>query len=338
MKQNLISKLICLVIITLSFSGCGSAGGSLVDYSSWMSKNQRALSNVTLKQIVLLGSHDAASSAMNSNSQPCIGEILNDPSQHIDGPPNANQLLNARTQSVPILQQLQAGVRYLDLRVALQGGQYYSEHMWLSAPFMGTNGIFDQIKQFLKENPDEIIIIVSYAGHLYSDTQPDGLMSTAEADAFFQTVLNEFPNLLAPAPSGDLMQQTLGDIWKDSGRIIYFGPNTLSPAIQQYIWNTLKIDSQWMQQATVPAVLITDLNEQVITPWMTEPYNDELHILQAMTNDNTKIATAAETNPLILEQLNSAWKTAPINIVQVNDAVNSGMMPTLIPRMISNLY
>jgi hypothetical protein len=116
-------------------------------------------------------------------------------------------------QSASIKAQLEYGVRHLDLRIAHQDGQYWGTHMWLSTPAFGPRGVFTQIKAFLREHPDEIIILIGE--HLYSERAP---MTPPEAVAFYRKVEDEFGSLLVEC--GDFSQTTFGDIWAGSGRVI----------------------------------------------------------------------------------------------------------------------
>ena len=314
----------------------GIADGGAFGFARWMSYYKAQLSGLKMNQIVVLGAHDSASSVVNTDSQPCWGEIRSDPKEHIDGGPTPAQVNNARTQSVQIYDQLQAGVRYLDMRVALQDGGYYSEHMWLAAPFQGDGGILDQIRRFNSENPDEIVIIVTYQSHIYSDTTDGGMATSGQTTDYFNMVNAELPLVTAPQSGTDPMQVTLGDIWAGQGRIIYFGPSNVEP----FVWDSDKLDSQWMEDAGTPAELVQDLNQFVIGPWMDAGYpdggNEKLRILQAMTNDNDKIVNAVATNAVILDQLTTNWAGVTMNVVQVNDtveAVDAGMMPVLFNRM-----
>ena len=89
------------------------------------------------------------------------------------------------------MQQLESGVRYLDLRIALQKGVYMSEHMWIGETlFPNSAGVLDtpfwEIMQFIKNNPQEILILNVNA--LLSDKPESQLtvfMTSAQRQAIF---------------------------------------------------------------------------------------------------------------------------------------------------------
>ncbi|MFA6034214.1 MAG: hypothetical protein WC889_15045 [Myxococcota bacterium] len=332
-----------LSVFAVLLAGCSSGGtnpadAGVVNYANWMSHYKAQLSGMNLKQIVLLGAHDSSSVDITASSPPCWGEVRSDPSEHIDAGPTPANLENALTQSAPILNQLQAGVRYLDLRVALQDGGYYSEHMWLSTPFAGDGGILDQLGRFLSSNPDEIIIITTDTNHIYSDTTDGGMATIDQTNAYFQMVQNALPLVTAPQAGADPTLVTLGSIWAGSGRIIYFGPPNIDSTLQQRVWvYDNSIDSKWQPDASTPDELVQSLNANVIAGWEDGGSPAQLHVLQAMTNDHQKLINAPMTNAAIISQLGGAWANVRINVVQVNDtmeAADAGIMPVLINRMI----
>ena len=99
--------------------------------------------------------------------------------------------MNAQCQANTLMQQLESGVRYLDLRIALQKGVYMSEHMWIGETlFPNSAGVLDtpfwEIMQFIKNNPQEILILNVNA--LLSDKPESQLtvfMTSAQRQAIF---------------------------------------------------------------------------------------------------------------------------------------------------------
>jgi hypothetical protein len=361
-------------------------------YANWMTYNKannyNQVSTMKLTDLVLLGSHDAATADISVNSQPCYGEIFQEKQSYYTSPTLSDVSMSV-AQSASIFEQLQNGVRYLDLRVALQNDcsgnlqcsksvsdcsgsiqctgtpQYYAQHMWLSTPILGTNGVFDQVKQFFKENPYEIVIMVfaEASSHLYisNPPMPAGFMSQTEAHAFINCASQNLP--LVPVPSdASPMLTTLGNIWNSTrsleaspGYVILIGDNSWE---SPYVWDFNQgVDSVWQQYAGNVPELITDLSGKVLAPWVSGPSDNKLHVIQAMTNDNNKVVNACiYTNPAITWQLSpppllqpppvlpsgqsypqpyASWNTYPINVVQVNDSVGASqkLLPNLFQMM-----
>jgi len=293
-------------------------------YEDWMSRYRRLLENLPLNQVPILGSHDAGTCDLTTQSPPCHGWRTRN-GRHIVGHPSLSDVTSARCQSATIKDQLRYGVRYFDLRVAKQYGAYWIAHMWLSTPLQGKGGVFTQIKAFLSEHPDEIIILSNHT--LYSGREG---MSAHEARDYYHMVEREFGSALVPA--GDFATTTLGSIWQGSGRVVLIGDVRRAPL--PFIWNPAQIDAQWMDVKD-PDQLCFDL-DSVVAAWSHGVSATNLRVLQAVTTTREKIRAAAQTNPLIRKRLVSTWRNAPINVVQVDDSVNSGLMPTLVERIASS--
>lgn len=226
------------------------------------------IDDLPIRKLRLIGSHDAASDGIAGDSDRCIGYCRVDDRKDCSGHPSDSQLENYRCQSESMLDQLRAGVRYFDLRVALQGGKFYSEHIflagpfWLDEPFEGEGGILNQIHQFFEECTGEVIILTTSSDHMYSDTTDNGLATKDERNAYFDMVMKKLPGMLAPAPefSDDLtksekssasLDKTLRDIHDSGGTIIYFGlsDDEVEPEYQKYIWPIQK-DGIWHEKAS----------------------------------------------------------------------------------------
>jgi len=72
------------------------------------------------------------------------------------------------------------------------------------------------------------------------------------------------------------------------------------------------------------------------SPWMSGPERSMMRVLQGMTTTNAKIDSAANTNKALCRQLTTAWASKPVYWIQVDDAVNSGLFPLLIQRIMDN--
>jgi hypothetical protein len=304
--------------------------------------------DLPIRDLRLISSHDAASDGITKNSQLCKGYwVAGDHKPEDFDPdkrPDDSDLQSKRCQSESILDQLRAGVRYFDLRVALQEGEFYSEHIWLAGPFEGEGGILDQIHQFLEECPGEVIILKTSAEHMYSDTTKDGNATLSQRNDYFKMVMENLPGMLALAPefSDDLtesqktnasLDRTLRDALNNQTRIIYVGlsGDELDEAYQQYIW-PLQTDGIWHEKASDLNILYNGIEDEIglnneVCNWTDEKTpTDKLHVLQAMTNGGSmgKIDMAAVVNPQVLGWLLSGdWKSAHIPVIQVNDAVNT---------------
>ncbi|MGN0468434.1 MAG: phosphatidylinositol-specific phospholipase C domain-containing protein [Acutalibacteraceae bacterium] len=92
---------------------------------------------------------------------------INMPGTHDSATQNVNFSAFARTQSLSIMQQLNAGVRFLDIRLKKQGNNYYSVHSvaynnksyGIGAQKLKADDIIAYCEEFLAGNPNETILM-----------------------------------------------------------------------------------------------------------------------------------------------------------------------------------
>jgi hypothetical protein len=299
------------------------AQGSGYGYPGWMSQYKDVLKNMPLNSVTLLGSHDAATSDLNNRSPVCIGYNL-DSGNRLKQYPKKKDIPKFKCQSASIGRQLFYGVRYLDLRIAYQGGGYWSHHGFLSTPFFGPEGIFAQIKGFLKNYPDEIIILNMQ--HFYYD---DHRMTFDEAMAFYDVVTKEFPGLLIRQGKPTM---TFGEVWSTGGRIILIFTTDMNIAESAgFVWNNKLLKQHWWKQKKIDK-LMDELDGQV-SDWRNGKDRDKFKELQGIQSTNKKIKSAVEMSAIFRSKFASDWRDAPISIVMVNDSTNSGLMPLLIQKI-----
>ena len=321
-KQKNEFQILFLFILFVSFSP-NSQGQS---NANWMSAHKDALQNACINQVTLLGSHDAGSYGVVEGAPPCSGYI-NHEGKHMKHSASAADLLHAICQSGTAYDQLAYGVRYLDLRICKQNGQFMMEHMWVSVPCFGHDGFFSQVKRFLKDNPDEVILLSIW--QLWSET---GRMTIGEATGLYQKIENEFGELLIP--KNQVSKLTYGQIWEGKGRIILFGAQFSDDDMAGFndpnIWNQQE-DSKWLDVHD-PQDLIQG-QEAIVQGWVNGKSRDKLRVLSSIIDAGKKIEDAARTNPITKQKLLTDWKNAPISVVEVDDSVNSDLIQVLIDRI-----
>jgi hypothetical protein len=112
------------------------------------------INTVPFNQLVLPGAHDALTSSINSNREfsPDAPAFMT----KLHGPLKAIVSNWARAQSYSAGQLLNLGVRYMDVRVANRNGEFWTIHSLYGEPFESS---LLQVRNFLDENPQEIIVI-----------------------------------------------------------------------------------------------------------------------------------------------------------------------------------
>ena len=293
-------------------------------YTTWMSQNKEAFSTLTPDQLILLGSHDAASYAIRVGSPPCQGFRYPSTGQPETSPADSAGIKKSKTQLVNLYQQLESGVRFLDLTVALQDNCYWSEHIWLSDQYFSNTGIVYQLKQYLQSYPDEIIFL-----NFVTLLNASGKMTVAEQHTFFELFHNSLGTLVTPRGRFDTSE--LGNIWLSPGRLIVIGDTQADLASNPSIWDSSRIVSVWANTKSIDT-LMQNLYHSIVS-WAGGADSNKLRILQAMTSTDDKIPNARLTNSALRDSLTNPWKNDSIYVIQVDDAVNSGLMEVIDSRM-----
>ena len=173
---------------------------SKTDYSSWMSET---LSNdQKVINIAMLGAHDAFSKDIGLFSpvdEPSADDIIKSPVGFFVKGFIVRQSV---TQLATAEELLNAGVRYLDIRLTYDNGDWYTKHNYIAADFLP---IADQITAFLDANDGEFLILdfqhiqgLEYASATDYQTFLDMLQTTGLLDYAY--------------PVTDLGQLTYGDV------------------------------------------------------------------------------------------------------------------------------
>ncbi|KAK5576804.1 hypothetical protein RB653_007948 [Dictyostelium firmibasis] len=168
---------------------------SFKEYSNWISIHWEKIKNKMLRELVIPGSHDAASYGINSSSKR---------SPDYKSPNYTPDLVISKwskTQSATIYKQLLFGVRYFDLRVAPypMTGELWTIHNMFSVPI---SQVLDDIERFMMNAGDsdrgcpkrEILILHwNHLEHLSN-----------EQHVQLQTMIKQkFSSLMAPRSLGN---------------------------------------------------------------------------------------------------------------------------------------
>ena len=188
-------------------------------YSNWM--EQTLDLSKTLKDISLPGSHDAGmymSINCTSTADAC----------------------NTQTQTLPVLGQLQAGIRYFDLRPVWKSGVLYTGH-YGNVPVLRTQGcdgatltdIFTDVSTFLCQGAKELVIL-KFSHYLDFD------IKTGFSSGQFRTLINLIKGMLDdwlyPKPASPLRMASLplSQIIGGSGKVIA-ALDELSPDLSEQV-------------------------------------------------------------------------------------------------------
>ena len=231
---------------------------------SWMADSASAIENRSLKNIVLPGTHDSGTYAVSATSTLA-------PAQDIPQWVNAVYGLGltglavmqviadwAKTQGYTIRQQLDAGIRYLDLRVVKSDENYYICHSLYS---INVDVLIADVKSFIEKNPKEIIILDF--NHLY---QMDAL---DDNKPLIDKLTNAFGAKMAPNSFN--AGSTVKDFWSGGYQLIALYDNQESVSRYNQLWSQDQISSPWPDTTSVSRSRCTRASLRTQSPWTSAP-------------------------------------------------------------------
>jgi hypothetical protein len=164
----------------MQIHGAESSGAALSD---WMKSSADSIRDFSLCQLPLPGSHDAGS----------YGEIR----------------ARSRTQELTISQQLNAGVRFFDFRVIVDGLTYFSHHgldhsrdniYTIDPPETGNSTLFKEIRNFSEDHNGEILILCFNDFWRYRGPGlVDGYATAEQVREFKNLIRIHFGSMLIPS-------------------------------------------------------------------------------------------------------------------------------------------
>ncbi|XP_045195959.2 PI-PLC X domain-containing protein 2-like [Mercenaria mercenaria] len=221
---------------------------SIMKYSRWMSDLPQWVTNVPISCLAIPGSHNSGTRDLD----PALGTA-------VDQTPSIRRLGNSccgqrvvhrwsKTQNLSISEQLHAGVRYFDFRVAVHPDTM--EFRFVHGLYGGLVPLaLRDINTFLNQNPYEVVILDF--NHFYNMNQTAHHMLLAE-------VRNVFGHKSVPppfsTPNYKMWGTSLRALWQTPYRVItiYHDDN-----IVQYpeIWAASTIESPWANTGDLAALI-----------------------------------------------------------------------------------
>lgn len=186
----------------------------IINTTSWMYNNRNLLYDKTIYDISLPGTHDSSTYNINGS------QYINLPKQYSQLIKLANILhipINniikgwVKTQNLNIYEQLNLGVRYLDLRISYYNNNWHVHHNYIIGDKLSV--MLDQIYVFLNENKGEIILIE--LSHVFNSTQK-------ELNILNNMIKNQFYNLLCRKE--EYLNNTIEYLVNTNQRLLIFSP------------------------------------------------------------------------------------------------------------------
>ncbi|XP_033746051.1 PI-PLC X domain-containing protein 3-like [Pecten maximus] len=216
-------------------------------YRCWMGDLPPPLTQIPLSCLAIPGSHDSGAYGLDKSAGVSVDEPK---SISVLGSLccGAGLSLISRwsvTQDISLLQQLEAGVRYLDLRVCVkpETADAHFLHGLYGSKVMTA---LKEVKEFLNKNPKEVVLLDFNHFHNMDAICHKQLLT--DLKRLFGTLLVPVNVNLSP------WQMTLENIWKTPMRVIIFYSDKSSANMNEF-WPSFAIPSPWPNTSD-PRVLI----------------------------------------------------------------------------------
>ncbi|KAK8803485.1 hypothetical protein WA158_001179 [Blastocystis sp. Blastoise] len=207
------------IAFTFIFLSCYAY--SDIRWDSWMEDNFQFLENRTLFEVMIPGTHDSGSFELTS-------EICPSGSEEIARWKNIASAVGinvvkiiqywGKSQSISILEQLNQGIRHLDLRAMWKDNSWYTHHALIGIKI---ETILDEIVSFMNSKSSEILILE--VGH--TDVSASGY----DNNDLLQLIETKLNTWLVPKNT-NLKTLTFGQMRKTNKRIICNFDNAYSAA------------------------------------------------------------------------------------------------------------
>ncbi len=202
----------------------------------WMGELFSSAENIPLNELCIPGSHDTGTynTTVNSAEDPHMDKAINNIFNYVRNTPLSLPVKEvirrwAVTQPTTTYQQLSAGARYLDIRARKVDDILVTAHGLLGAQILD---IVEDMKRFLTENPNELVIFHIQETHGMDDNA---------VNALFNLVNNEFSGQIAPS---ELLPTTPIQQFQKSGyQVIVISSRILSGSFSA--WSRTTLDNRW---------------------------------------------------------------------------------------------
>ncbi|WP_167739861.1 hypothetical protein [Streptomyces griseofuscus] len=312
---------------------------------SWMDQLHGTIGDRPMNQVVIPGSHDAGTAGITGDSGMCdAGDTVGTARKW---PALAASM--SRTQSGSLVQQLDGGSRYLDLRLCKQDGKWYSYHggplgrLFFDAPD-GKGGVIPgqarEVADWIRAHPKEIVILRVTA------TGPAATLQQDRREAI--TELGDLVGGGAGHPAiadASLRPTSTYDQFMAAGRHVVIVDDTDStaypwawhqPDVQDYRGSYVGVSTAW--QDILKAALDPKLSQKTFDAVLKRGDEvlgrapgtaaDKFFVQQGIIDPTDSIPDAAITQILAALKLTSAWK-ADNFLLSLEDELNRQLLAKL---------
>ncbi|MFI9270903.1 hypothetical protein ACIGXM_09365 [Kitasatospora sp. NPDC052896] len=330
-------------VATTTPTGVTTAG---LDLADWMSQLQPAIGARPLDNIAMPGSHDAGSWSIHDGSGLCTSGQ----NYGVSAIAPAVAASMSRSQSGSIVDQLNAGSRYLDLRLCKQDGAWYTYHGGPTGALFfdadGQTGEADAIARWIDAHPREIVVIqLSTAAPSAEASADDAEAATDLAGLIGTGAIATQPQLSPQSTYDDYLAAGKHVVLIDSAGTVqqpWAWPSSVSsdrgsysdasPSWEQYVEEILTGSSPQplfdttlsLDQAALAADPGSDAGkffvlQGIIDPSVTIPaavfaqLEAALGVIPPDIANNYLLWEEDQLNPQLLQRLTGSWSAPPLS-------------------------
>ena len=358
---------------------------------TWMGDLKPRIGHMQLNQLAIPGTHDSGTSTLDPNMGFSIDFVLGPIQTKIDQALNDDPILSpifdgafdgvaktfikpwAVAQGRSVYEQLNAGIRYLDLRPCAYPDPGSVTDIRICHSLFGESlgNIFTDVRQFSLAHPDEIILLdVNHISNNSLTGSPSDLLAT--------TILDKFTKV----STGDMLirttnitpTSTLDQIWAQPGRIIVLYDDATLAFARSWFWpgqgvpDNAAIGSPARVHSPWPGVNNPDAELAAFNQYFdcrcddpkspNQVVPDALFVLQTNPTPDLDLLGAAfvnsienattTTGPLgnticwlcpVLDPIKGAFHPPsfiPTDLHDLSDQANYEILPTIIPRILAS--
>ncbi len=264
-----------------------------VNTENWMKalkERYPAFSKAAIKDIIIPGTHNSGSYALNQNSDYSPDESIDSLILEFLKTLDVTKAIYAdwaKSQPHDVYQQLTKGIRYIDLRVCGKSGEPYSCHGMYSDKL---SNIIQQINRFISKEENRYEIIILDINHIYQ-------MSDGAQESLISHLLSTFGDKIASRDAYGL-DSTLHDFWENNKQLIIVYQNKNHTAHHPELWPSSSVDSFWPNTSKANE-LISQLNSRLLR----RTKNNAFNVIQTQVTADRENITDGLYNPLAAKSI-----------------------------------
>uniref|UniRef100_A0A0B7A4R3 Phosphatidylinositol-specific phospholipase C X domain-containing protein n=1 Tax=Arion vulgaris TaxID=1028688 RepID=A0A0B7A4R3_9EUPU len=235
---------------TLDEHNCEGELKENIETESWMSSLPASLHHLPISKLAIPGTHDSGTFSLSKTLSPDADEHLKCLSKFpLVGPIIGSIICNwAQCQKLDFTQQLYAGIRYFDLRVATRTG---SEDFFLVHTVFGPkiSDLVEAVLMFLEAHSHEVVLLD--LNHFYA-------MEMKDHELLMEYLISKFGSKICNR-CYDISELTLHNLWNHRKQVIIFYQSQAARGIKEF-WPAHSIVSPW-PNTDQPKACIEYLNQ-----------------------------------------------------------------------------